>query len=62
MNLSWGRKGKPSNAKLNEAKVLSIKAQLRAGVPCEMLATQFKVSKMTIRRIDRGETWAHVKL
>lgn len=62
MNLSWGRKGKPSNAKLNEAKVLNIKAQLRAGISCETLATQFKVSTMTIRRISRGETWAHVKL
>ena len=59
----FGRAGSKSPAsKLNEEKVLNIKAQLRAGITCTALAKQYKVAATTIERINRGETWTHVKI
>ncbi|MES1217986.1 MAG: HNH endonuclease [Bacteroidota bacterium] len=53
-NISW--------SKLNEAKVLKIKQQLKQKKTLKEIAAKFGVSDMQIHRIKTGENWQHVKL
>lgn len=60
------RKGKrPENRgafKLNETKVLNIKKALAKGSSLRNLALKHDVSETQIKRIQRGENWADIKL
>lgn len=55
------RKGaKNSNAKLTEADAYDIKFKWR-GTPREEVAEMYGVSSVTVRSIQKGHTWAHLK-
>lgn len=49
-----------ASSKLKEEQVREIKAFLKSGRSSYSLGKQFGVAKITIQRINRGETWAHV--
>ncbi|ATN94422.1 HNH homing endonuclease 3 [Bacillus phage BSP10] len=61
--LQKARKGE-SNSKsvLREDDVVNIKTALTAGVSQYKLASLYKVSRSTIRSIQNGSSWAHVKV
>jgi hypothetical protein len=47
------------NAKLNDEKVLAIRASTET---CKVLSELFLVSKDLIARVRRGDTWSHVAI
>lgn len=51
-----------AGATLTEPEVRIIKAKLQEGISPRALAGIYQVGIETVRRIDRGETWAWVKL
>lgn len=55
------RGSKQGMSKLNEELVLEIKIKLKDGFKRKFLAKEYGVSYNTITKIDRGETWRHVK-
>lgn len=48
------------HAKFTADDILCIRARVAAGVTKTALARQFDVSKSTVARIARGETWSHL--
>ena len=49
--------------KMNESKVLLLKKRLQDGkTKKKILAKNFNISMMQLRRIEKGENWGHVKL
>lgn len=56
------RTRRKSNGKLNEAQVIEIRDFLIKGIlTFNQIGEIFGVSHVTIRRIDKGETWTHVE-
>ena len=49
-------------AKLRDRDVVIIKMLIRSGKPVPHIASKFKVSKTTIKRIRRGFNWNHVRI
>jgi hypothetical protein len=75
-NLAWGTRqqnasdmathgtakgSKNARAILSESDVLEIKKMLRERVRQHIIATSFGVSKSTIKAIQEGRNWSHVK-
>jgi hypothetical protein len=56
----YERGSKRAIARLTEADIPVIRRLAAEGVPPGRIAAQFNVSRWTVRRILKGETWRHV--
>lgn len=52
-----GRQARGQNSVLTPSQASEVKAKLAAGAQMKPLAREYGVSRQTIRKIERGETW-----
>ncbi len=61
MQIQIRRGNEQPTAKLNDQKVLEIRAAARLGEKHYLIAKRFGVSAELINRVVRGDAWTHVK-